>query len=276
MATTTNTEEEKKFTTGYQSKYKDQIQGLYDKIANRKDFTYDVNADAMYQQLKDQYIQGGRMAMMDTMGQAQAMTGGYGNSYAQGVGQQAYQGYLQGLNEQVPNLYQMALNRYIQQGDQMTDQYSMLTAQDAQDYSRWQDQQNLALQQAQAMIAQGVRPSDEMLGQAGLSKEYLDAILPENAGGSSGWDPLQDAIRAYWANKDDNGQEDGSADGYTLQNYDGVYADANEMLAAGRTYSEIANLVSSSSLTNTEKDEILSDIRNQTGILKPQKGNGGR
>ena len=85
MAATTIPEEEKKFTTGYQSKYKDQIQGLYDKIANRKDFTYDVNADAMYQQLKDQYIQGGRMAMMDTMGQAQAMTGGYGNSYAQGV-----------------------------------------------------------------------------------------------------------------------------------------------------------------------------------------------
>lgn len=276
MAATTIPEEEKKFTTGYQSKYKDQIQGLYDKIANRKDFTYDVNADAMYQQLKDQYIQGGRMAMMDTMGQAQAMTGGYGNSYAQGVGQQAYQGYLQGLNDQVPNLYQMALNRYIQQGDQLTDQYSMLSSQDAQDYARWQDQQNLALQQAQAMIAQGVRPSDEMLGQAGLSKEYLDAILPENAGRSSGWDPLQDAIRAYWANKDGNGQDDGSADGYTLQNYDGVYADANEMLAAGRTYSEIANLVSSSSLTNTEKDEILSDIRNQTGILNPQKGNGGR
>ena len=276
MAATTIPEEEKKFTTGYQSQYKDQIQGLYDKIANRKDFTYDVNADAMYQQLKDQYVQGGRMAMMDTMGQAQAMTGGYGNSYAQGVGQQAYQGYLQGLNEQVPNLYQMALNRYIQQGDQLTDQYSMLSSQDAQDYARWQDQQNLALQQAQAMIAQGVRPSDEMLGQAGLSKEYLDAMLPENAGGSSGWDPLQDAIRAYWANKDGNDQADGSTDGYTLQNYDGVYADANEMLAAGRTYSEIANLVSSSSLTNTEKDEILSDIRNQTGILNPKKGNGGR
>ena len=131
MAATTIPEEEKKFTTGYQSQYRDQIQGLYDRIANRKDFTYDVNADAMYQQLKDQYVQGGRMAMMDTMGQAQAMTGGYGNSYAQGVGQQAYQGYLQGLNEQVPNLYQMALNRYIQQGDQMLDQYSMLTSQDA-------------------------------------------------------------------------------------------------------------------------------------------------
>ena len=200
MAATTNTEEEKKFPSGYQSQYKDQIQGLYDRIANRKDFSYDVNADAMYQQLKDQYVQGGRMAMMDTMGQAQAMTGGYGNSYAQGVGQQAYQGYLQGLNEQVPNLYQMALNRYIQQGDQMMDQYSMLTSQEAQDYARWQDQQTLALQQAQAMMDKGIRPSEDLLAQTGLSKEYIDSIMQEKEDG--GWDPLKDAIRGYWNEKD--------------------------------------------------------------------------
>lgn len=277
MAATTIPEEEKKFTTGYQSQYKDQIQGLYNKIANRKDFTYDVNADAMYQQLKDQYVQGGRMAMMDTMGQAQAMTGGYGNSYAQGVGQQAYQGYLQGLNDQVPNLYQMALNRYIQQGDQMLDQYSMLTAQDAQDYARWQDQQNLALQQAQAMIAQGVRPSDELLAQTGLSKEYLDAMLPENAGGSSGgWDPLQDAINAYWAGQRNGNGRLGDGGEEPPQNYNGVYADANELLSMGRPYREIANLVSTSSLNQTEKDEILADIRHQQISSNPQKGNGGR
>ncbi|MGN1015812.1 MAG: hypothetical protein ACI4PL_02335 [Faecousia sp.] len=189
-------EEEKEFTTGYQSQYKDQIQGLYDQIANRKDFTYDVNADAMYQQMKDQYIQGGRMAMQDTMGQAQAMTGGYGNSYAQSVGQQSYQGYLQGLNDQVPNLYQMALSRYIQQGDQLKDQYSMLTAQEAQDYARWQDQQQLALQQVTEMLKKGKTPSDELIAQSGLSKEYIDAMKKKK---SSGWDPMQDAIRAYWS-----------------------------------------------------------------------------
>ena len=250
MAATTIPEEEKKFTTGYQSQYRDQIQGLYDRIANRKDFTYDVNADAMYQQLKDQYVQGGRMAMMDTMGQAQAMTGGYGNSYAQGVGQQAYQGYLQGLNEQVPNLYQMALNRYIQQGDQMLDQYSMLTSQDAQDYARWQDQQNLALQQAQAMIAQGVRPSDELLAQTGLSKEYLDAMLPETAGGrSGGWDPLQDAIDEYWRN---NGKT------YTFEE---VLDHARQMRAQGRTGEQIRELLSTSGLSEDQQSGILRTIR---------------
>ena len=233
MATTTNTEEEKKFTTGYQSQYKDQIQGIYDQISGRKDFTYDVNADAMYQQLKDQYVQGGRMAMMDTMGQAQAMTGGYGNSYAQSVGQQTYQNYLQGLNDKIPELYNLALNRYIQQGDQLTDQYSMLTSQEAQDYARWQDQQSLALQQAQAMISNGVRPSDEMLEQAGLSKEYLDAMLPENVGGGEGRDLVADWYRWLEKNGQLTGWNEGNlhTDNGRPQTYDNVYADANAMTA---------------------------------------------
>ena len=255
MATTTIPEEEKKFTTGYQSQYRDQIKGLYDQIANRKDFTYDVNADAMYQQLKDQYVQGGRMAMMDTMGQAQAMTGGYGNSYAQGVGQQAYQGYLQGLNDQVPNLYQMALNRYIQQGDQMLDQYSMLTAQEAQDYARWQDQQNLALQQAQAMMDKGVRPSDELLAQTGLSKEYLDAMLPENAGGGSGYD--MDAEWRKWL-EEQNGGDGG--DGNGLDNYATVAYWAQQAKNQGHSRNEVAGLLTESTLSMRDRDAILSNL----------------
>ena len=267
MATTTNTEEEKKFTTGYQSQYRDQIKGLYDQIANRKDFTYDVNADAMYQQLKDQYVQGGRMAMMDTMGQAQAMTGGYGNSYAQGVGQQAYQGYLQGLNDQVPNLYQMALNRYLQQGDQMLDQYSMLTAQEAQDYARWQDQQNLALQQAQAMIDKGVRPSDELLAQTGLSKEYLDTMLPENAGGGSGYDMAAEWRK--WLEKQNGG--DGGDGGTKL--IGDVWADLYTARDGGATQSELLESVNLAAQSGYITDQDRSDM--QAYIRKNGWGNKG-
>lgn len=77
-----------------------------------KNFNYDVNEDALYQQLKDKYIQQGKLAMEDTIGKASAMTGGYGNSYAQSVGQQAYQGQLDNLNDSIPELYDMALARY--------------------------------------------------------------------------------------------------------------------------------------------------------------------
>ena len=106
----------------YGQSLKDQM----DKINNRKQFTYDLNGDALYQQYKDQYINQGRLASADAIGQASAMTGGYGNSYAATVGNQAYQGYLQKLNDVVPELYNMAYNRYQQEGQDMKDMYTML------------------------------------------------------------------------------------------------------------------------------------------------------
>ena len=123
----------------YMSQYQDQISALIGQITNRDKFSYDLNADALYQQYADQYTQQGKMAMMDTMGQAQAMTGGYGNSYAQSVGQQAYQGYLQKLNEVVPELYGMAYDQYQQEGQDMLNQYALLAGQDEQEYGRHQD-----------------------------------------------------------------------------------------------------------------------------------------
>lgn len=123
----------------YQSAYADQINAILDQIMNREKFSYDLNGDALYQQYKDKYTQQGKMAMMDTMGQAQAMTGGYGNSYAQSVGQQAYQGQLQNLNDMVPELYQMALDQYNQEGQDLYNQYSLLGAQEEQDYGRYRD-----------------------------------------------------------------------------------------------------------------------------------------
>ena len=123
----------------YVSPWADQINDIYNKIMNREEFSYDLNGDALYQQYKDQYTTQGKMAMMDTMGQAAAMTGGYGNSYTQSVGQQTYQGYLQQLNDKVPELYQIALNQYNQEGQDLKDQYSLAYAQDEQAYGRHRD-----------------------------------------------------------------------------------------------------------------------------------------
>lgn len=87
------------------------------------DFSYDLNSDALYQQLKDRYIQQGKLVAADTMGQAAALTGGYGNSYAASVGNQAYQAHLQGLNDSAGDLYQMALDRYKTQYDKELGEY---------------------------------------------------------------------------------------------------------------------------------------------------------
>ena len=103
----------------YAATYEQPLADLYQKITTRPGFQYDVTADPMYQQYKGQYIQQGKLAMRDTMGQAAALTGGYGNTYGQQVGQQAYDAYLQKLGDVVPDLYSAAYGRYADEGDRM-------------------------------------------------------------------------------------------------------------------------------------------------------------
>ena len=124
----------------YASPYQGQIDAAYQKILSRQPFKYDMNADAMYQQYKDAYTRQGNMAMRDTMGQAAAMTGGYGNSYAQTAGQQAYQGYMQGLNDKVPELADRAFNRYQTEGNDMYNQLAMSQGMDQTAYGKYRDQ----------------------------------------------------------------------------------------------------------------------------------------
>lgn len=137
-----------------------EMDSLYSQINNRKPFSYDINGDALYQQYRTQYQNMGQRAMRDTMGQAAALTGGYGNTYAQNVGQQAYNQYLTQLNDKIPELYQLARSnydadtndlyrRYQLAGDRyesdkndLYQRYSLTKDRDDTDYGRWQDRLN--------------------------------------------------------------------------------------------------------------------------------------
>lgn len=123
----------------YQSQYQGQLESLYNQVMNRDPFRFNLNGDALYNQYRDQYTQLGQQAMMDTMGQAAALTGGYGNSYAQTAGQQAYQDYLTQLNNIVPELYQMAWDRYNQEGDALRDKLTLTQGLEDSAYGRYRD-----------------------------------------------------------------------------------------------------------------------------------------
>ena len=123
----------------FQSNYGDKIQGLLDTILNRGKFTYDFNADPIYQQYAQRYQEQGQQAMKDTMAQAAALTGGYGSTYGQSVGQQTYQQYLQQLNDKIPELRQAAYQQYQDEGQTLRDNLGMLQGQDDRDYNRYRD-----------------------------------------------------------------------------------------------------------------------------------------
>lgn len=124
---------------GFESRYSTQIDSILNSILNREAFSYDMNEDMLYQQYKDAYMRQGQQAMRDTMGNASAMTGGYGSTYAQTVGSQAYDQYLAGLNDKVPELYDLAYQKYLNEGNEMYNQLGVLQDLDTTDYARYRD-----------------------------------------------------------------------------------------------------------------------------------------
>ena len=124
---------------GYVSGWDKELDALYDQIASRGAFSYDLGKDPVYRQYREQYQSAGRMAMEDTMGRAAALTGGYGSSYGQQAGQQAYNAYLQKLNEVVPELYAQAREQYDREGSALYDRYDLVRSRDASDYARYRD-----------------------------------------------------------------------------------------------------------------------------------------
>lgn len=138
----------------FQSDYKAQLDSLYDQVTGREKFSYDMNADVLYQQYKDMYTKSGQKAMQDTLGQATALTGGYDNSYAQTAAQQTYNDYLGSLNDKVPELYQMAYDRYQQEGDDLYQQFSMASDMYGKDYAQHRD--NVADWQSDRDFATGI------------------------------------------------------------------------------------------------------------------------
>lgn len=134
-----NLESVRKNMPTYANSYEKQLSDLYRDITNRKPFSYNLNEDALYEQYREQYVSQGKLAMEDAMGQAASMTGGYGNSYAQSVGQQTYQGYLQKLNEIVPQLEERAYSRYNDEYQRLLNQYSMVDDMADDEYGKYLD-----------------------------------------------------------------------------------------------------------------------------------------
>lgn len=124
----------------YSSKYQSQLDDVLSKIMNREKFSYDLNADALYQQYKDKFIHQGKLASQDAIGRAAAMTGGFGNSWAQSVGQQQFNAQLENLNDVIPELYQLAYDKHNQEGQDLINQFAMLGDLEDRDYSRYRNE----------------------------------------------------------------------------------------------------------------------------------------
>lgn len=116
-----------------------QIADLWSEIQGGKKFSYDMNGDALYQQYADIYQNNANLAMQNAIAQSAALTGGYGNSYAQAAGQQAYAQQMQNLNEVGMDLYDRAYAQYQDDRQELYDQLGTLYGmkQDEEATNQW-------------------------------------------------------------------------------------------------------------------------------------------
>ncbi len=214
----------------YAGTYDKQIADLYDRIQNREKFSFDLDGNALYQQYKDKAVQGGKLAMRDTMGRAAALTGGYGSSYGQAVGQQAYDAQLQKLNDVIPELYQQAYQQYKDEGTDLQQQYAMAGKLAADEYGKYRDevsdwqyerawdkqQEELAYNRQKAEEEQAYSRQQDAYKQlyqmiAGTGYQPTEAEL-KAAGMSSA---AATALRSAWERANGGAASAGSSGGYS-------------------------------------------------------------
>lgn len=131
--------------------YSDKVDAMISQIQNREAFSYDVDKDTLFQQALASAMNSGQTAMQNTIGQASALTGGYGSSYATSAANQQYNAYIQDAYNNLPEYYQMALEAYQMEGEDMYNQLAMLSDADAKEYERLYNSWNANFSNAQNM-----------------------------------------------------------------------------------------------------------------------------
>ena len=169
----------------YQNPYYQQTQQTLNNLLGQQPFNYDVNTDALYQQIKDNYMKQGRQAMMDTQGMSAALTGGYGNSYGVLAGQQAYQNSLGDLSAQIPEMYKLAYNRYLNNEQSQRQNLAALQGLDESEYQRYANE----AQAYENKIAELYQKSRSGGGGRKKQDPRSDAEWLINYSAENGWDP---------------------------------------------------------------------------------------
>ena len=124
----------------YESPYGDQISGMLAELTNRDPFAYDHTTDPLYSSYAKQYTREGKRATADALGEAASATGGIPSSYAVTAATQAGDYYASQLADKIPELYQIAYDKYLQEYQMKLSDLNALQQQEAFAYGQYQDQ----------------------------------------------------------------------------------------------------------------------------------------
>lgn len=127
----------------YESRYDETIQDLIAGILERPDFSYDPATDPLYQNYRKQYTREGQRATEDALGAAAAASGGIPSSYASTAAGQAGNYYAAQLTDKIPELYELAYNKYLNDYNMQLSDLGVVQGQDQTDYDRYLNDRSL-------------------------------------------------------------------------------------------------------------------------------------
>ena len=130
----------------------------------KPEFSYDLESDPVYSAYKKQYNREGQRATQNAIGEAAAATGGIPSSYATAAATQAGDYYASQLSDKVPELYQDAYNRYLN------------------DLSQWNTDRSFAYGQYIDELNQQTSNRQEKLQNALYAAQYGDYSQLEDLG----------------------------------------------------------------------------------------------
>lgn len=109
----------------------------YLRRAAEMEWNYDPSTDPVWQALQKQYRREGQRATEDTLGRYAAMTGGMPSTAAVSAAQQAGNYYAAQLSDRLPQVYQDAYNRYLQEYQRQLGISDAYAGFDDREYQRW-------------------------------------------------------------------------------------------------------------------------------------------
>jgi len=124
----------------YNNRYDADINAQLYGLVNTPVFSYDASQDPLYSQYRKQYIREGKRAAEDTMGNAAAMSGGIPSSYAVTAAGQAQNYYNSQLTDKIPELYQIAYNKYLNDFQMQQSKLAALQGAEQFDYQKYLDE----------------------------------------------------------------------------------------------------------------------------------------
>ena len=124
----------------YNSRYADAAKAALDEVTGMGSFSYDHTTDPVYSAYKKQYAREGKRATEDTLGSFAAASGGIPSSYAVTAASEAGDYYAAQMSDKIPELYEAAYGRYLDEYNAKLNKYGSLKAAESEEYSRYLDE----------------------------------------------------------------------------------------------------------------------------------------